>query len=367
MRVGLDARSLFAGGTGDRTYFRHLIKAMARLQPRDEFVLFHREDDPERAAFARELANVRASRVDFPIGWLWGPLALPPRLKAQEIDVLHAQYLLPPKCPCPSIVMIHDITFRLFPQWVPPRARVIMNLLIPLAARTSTRILTSSEHSRRDIVRHLKVPPEKVVVTLCGVGREFAPMPPGAATQRVEEKFGLKDYIIGIGLRGARKNIGVVLRAMLQLQAQGKWPRDCVLALAGSREQFPDVELDQLGAQVRFLGYVADEELPALYGAALACVYPSFYEGFGLPPLEAMACGCPVLCANASSLPEVVGQAALLLPPHDRNAWADALERALTDAAWREAKSEAGLHRALLFDWNRSARQTLAVYREVQA
>src|SRR5262245_58876571 len=132
MHIGFDARPLSEGGTGDRTYFRELIAAMAKLEPENRYTLYYREEDEDRETFAAHSPSVHTKKIVFPIGWLWSQLAVAPQLKRDSVDVFHAQYLLPPRTKCPAVVTIHDITFHLFPEWTPPRARRLMNFLIPL-------------------------------------------------------------------------------------------------------------------------------------------------------------------------------------------------------------------------------------------
>jgi glycosyltransferase involved in cell wall biosynthesis len=369
MQVGFDGRSFFSGATGDRTYFRNLIAEMARLEPESKYTLYYRELDADREAFAQEHDNVRTAAVWHRVGWLWGQCAVAPRLRRDGIKVFNAQYMLPPLTPCPAVVTIHDITFRLFPQWNPPHIRRVRNILIPLAAHSAKRIITGSLCAKRDIVRHFKVRPDKVVVTPYAASPKLHPMQTEAAQAHLADRYnGLQSpYILGVGLRGIRKNPGVVVRAMRRLQKEGDWPSGARLALTGSAQDFPDPMIHEQSDHILFLGYVADEDLPALYSAAAACVYPSLYEGFGLPPLEAMACGCPVISSNTSSLPEVVGDAGRLLPPDDESAWASALSQLLTDENSRDNMRRKGLQRAAEFSWERTARQTLAIYDELTA
>jgi glycosyltransferase involved in cell wall biosynthesis len=367
LQIAYDARSLFAGGTGDVTYFRSLIAALAELHPASSFVLYGRDRDSERNALATRYANIATKEVTFPLGWLWNQGALVPRLRRDGMELLHSQYLLPPHASIPTIVTIHDITFRLFPQWFPPRPCRIMNVLIPLAARTATHIITGSQCSKNDIVKYFGVREDKITVTPYAAGAQFRPIEREEAQTYVAARYESLQapYVVGIGLRGVRKNVSVVLRAIKMLREQNRWPSGTVLALAGGEEHFSAEDVALVRDVVQFLGFVPDEDLPALYAAAQASVYPSLYEGFGLPPLEAMACGCPVLCSDASSLPEVVGDAGILLAPEDIEAWANALLKVLCDAAWREELRKRGLRRAALFSWERTAQQTFKVYRDV--
>jgi glycosyltransferase involved in cell wall biosynthesis len=365
LKIAYDARSLFAGGTGDVTYFRSLLTALAAQESASSFVLYGRESDSERDALATRYPNVSTQEVPFPLGWLWNQGALVPRLRRDGMQLLHSQYLLPPRASCPTVVTIHDITFRMFPQWFPPRACRIMNILIPLAARTATHIITGSQCSKDDIIKYFGVREDKITVTPYAAGPQFRPILRVEAQTYIAARYPAlrAPYLVGIGLRGARKNVGVVLRAIRMLCDQNRWPARTILALAGSEEHFPAEDVTPVREVVQFLGFVPNEDLSALYAAAQASVYPSLYEGFGLPLLEAMACGCPVLSSDAASLPEVAGDAGILLPPNNIEAWANALEKILKSEAERSLWGERGLERAAHFSWQRTARDTMEVYR----
>lgn len=372
MHIAIDARSIFTGGGGDRTYFRNLIQQMARLSPHDHWTLYAEREDADRNNLRAENVTI-APPLPAPIGGLWNVTTLAPRLRRERIDLLHSQYTLPPFGPvsCPMVVTIHDATFRLFPQWFPRRANRVQNLLIPRSARRAARVLTVSQHAAADLVRCLHIPRSKIAVIPNGVDAQFRPRTPEEQERvRVHHKLPTK-YILGVGLLRARKNVVVVLNAMTQLLSQERWPENTALALTGRWEDAPPDAIAVLEAQplvknyVRTLGYVADEDLPALYAGATASVYPSLYEGFGLPALESMACGCSVAVSDTSSLPEVVGDAGLLLPPTDTDAWAGALRTLLEDAEMRQDLARRGREQAARFTWERTARETLTVYREV--
>ncbi len=367
MKIAFDARWLFQGGHGDVTYLRNLIRALARTAPNDEFCLYYREFDALRESLTAQHSNIHTRELRFPVGALWNQCALVPALRRDDMSVLHGNYMLPLWASCPMVVTIHDATFRLFPDWIPRRAARIMNVLIPLSAQKATRILTVSECSKSDIVRCFGVPPEKVTVIYNGVSPQFSAHDPMESHRRVREAYPELSgpFVAAIGLRGARKNIGVVLRAILQLKERGAWPDNMKLAVAGTRAQFPDAEFEKLQDIAVFLGFVEESLLPDIFAAAQCSVYPSLYEGFGLPVLEAMACGCPVICSNTSSLPEVAGGAGAMLSPTDEEGWANVLESVLHDENHRAVLRDRGLKRAGEFSWEKCARQTLQVYAEV--
>lgn len=371
MHIAIDARSVFTGGGGDRTYFRNLIGVMAAQSPHDRWTLYAEAHDPDRDTL-RGPNVIVADPLPAPVGALWNMTSLVPRLHKDSVDLLHSQYMLPPlgPVPCPMIVTIHDVTFRLFPSWFPRRANRIQNLLIPRSARRAARVLTGSHSAASDIAQTMDVAATKVVVTPYGIDARYQPASLDAQLA-VCARYSLPArYVVGVGLLRTRKNAVTVLRAMNTLLSRADWPGDAVLALTGDWSGAPDAaawaeQHPQVKAIVRTLGFVPDADLPALYTGAAASVYPSLYEGFGFPPLEAMACGCPVASSNVSSLPEVVGTAGLLLAPQDVPGWADALFRLLHDERECERLRRLGLAQAAQFSWERTARQTLQVYREV--
>jgi glycosyltransferase involved in cell wall biosynthesis len=294
-----------------------------------------------------------------------------PQLRKDRVDVLHAQYLLPPLgfVPCPMVVTVHDATFRLFPEWFPKRANRLQNTLIPISSRRADRVLTVSHCAAEDLHNSLGIPRDKIMVTFNGVGDEFRPQA-RSFVESVRAHHGLPErYLLGVGILRRRKNTAVVLRAMELLVQRGEWPEGAVLALTGNWAD-SDAETvyrnsPQLGPLVRTLGFVDDEHLPALYAGASGTVYPSLYEGFGIPAIESMACGTPVATSNTSSLPEVVGDAGLLLPTDDTEAWARALSMLLGDSQERKDLISRGLIRAQKFTWEQAAHQTMAVYEAV--
>jgi glycosyltransferase involved in cell wall biosynthesis len=372
MHIGIDARTIFTGGGGDRTYFRNLIATMARLSPQDRWTLYAERDDPDRMSLVAPNVTV-APALSARIGALWNDMALRPQLRRDGIDLLHSQYTLPPLgwVSCPMVVTIHDVSFRLFPEWFPRRPNRVQNLLIPRAAHRAACVLTGSQCAAEDIARTLGVPPAKILVTPYGVEPRFAPASE-MERQRVRAAYHLPpEYILGVGLLRLRKNAAVLLRAAALMQERGQWPSGMTLALTGNWNNESDAaavaeEFPGLREIIQPLGFVADNDLPALYSGALCSVYSSRYEGFGLPPLESMACGCPTLSSRNSSLPEVIGDAGLLVDDYENPAaWAASLASLLADSALRADLAARGLVRAREFSWERTARETLDLYHKI--
>jgi glycosyltransferase involved in cell wall biosynthesis len=291
--------------------------------------------------------------------------------------LLHVPYFAPPLRThiVPLVTTIPDIIPLRLPEYRGgPHVRAYMRL-VQHAARPSNRIITFSQHSRSDIARQLHISPEQIVTTLLAADERYTlPTDPAAVAAQLAARYGLHGpYIYYVGGLDARKNVAVLVRAMARLREQGYTNAPLVLAgraLGGDPRLFPD--LDSLVAELGLSDIVRRLEVPhadgpLLYQGCTAFAFPSRYEGFGLPPLEAMACGAPVVVSTASSLPEVVGDAALQVAPDDEAGWAAALARLLADAPLRADMRARGLAQAARFSWRRVAEETLAVYTQVGA
>ncbi len=314
------------------------------------------------------------------------PLTMPIQALRKGYDLLHVTYNAPPLCPCPTVVTIHDISFEHYPQFFSPRDRLILKTLVPLSARHARRIITVSEHAKREIMACYDIPADKITVTYEAASEQFRPITDPVALQVVRAKYGIPDgpFILALGNLQPRKNIRRLVEAFARVvnsqqstvkNGQSFQNADhcslstvhCSLIIAGKAqwresEIFQAVRGRDIENGVIFPGYVDDADLPALYSAATVFVYPSLYEGFGLPPLEAMACGTPVISSNAASLPEVVGDAAFTVNPTDTDGLARALLAVLATPTLQENLRQSGLQRAAQFSWDRCAAMTLAVY-----
>jgi glycosyltransferase involved in cell wall biosynthesis len=372
MRIAIDARALTGRYTGDRTYWRNLLRSLFREGADHDFLLYSRLPIPdgEIEPGAKVTCRVLPAQNDR----LWTLFALPDAVRQDRADVLHVQYTVPPRSPCPVVTTVHDVSFRLYPHWFPIRHRVLLNLTVPPSMRRAARILTVSESSRKDILRCYPLPPEKVIATPLGLPAGYSvTLEQETARRLAKEKFGLeKPFVLAVGVLQPRKNLPMLAEAFGRMKAERQLPHSLVFAGKmgwgeGQAALCAAVERgggSEAADSVVFTGYVEDGDLPLLYRACAAFAFPSLYEGFGLPPLEALACGAPVVASSAPAMPEVLGDAALLVPPTDVSAWADALARILCDTELRAALSARGPSRAARFDWNRTAQQTLAAYEE---
>ncbi|MDQ3212185.1 MAG: glycosyltransferase family 4 protein [Acidobacteriota bacterium] len=369
MRIAIDARKLRDYGIG--TYVRNLLRHLSRIDQRTEYVLLCRAAD---CAGIEELGeNFRAVPESAPAYSIREQLRIPMDLRREGIDLFHApHYVLPPLTPCRSIVTIHDCIHLRFPQYLPNRlAYAYARSSLWVATHRSNRVLTVSEASKRDILRYFRVPESKINVIPNAIDERFGEVPSADEVLRVRERYQLNDpFVLYAGNIKPHKNLERLIEAFHTLRRGGL---DTVKLLIIGDEISKYAALRRavhkykLHKHVRFFGFVPDKTLAVLYRLASVFVFPSLYEGFGLPPLEAMASGTPVITSNVSSLPEVVGDAALLIDPYEADAIAQAMRRVLTDAALREDLRQRGLQRVKEFSWERSVRRVHAIYQEVIA
>ncbi|HYP52293.1 MAG TPA: glycosyltransferase family 1 protein, partial [Pyrinomonadaceae bacterium] len=295
------------------------------------------------------------------------PVTLVAELRRRPVDLVHVQYTAPPFAPCPVVTTVHDLAFEHIPETFKRRSWMQLRLTVRRTARAAAHVITVSEYSKRDIMATYGIPEERITVTPEAAAPHFRPAPP-AEVERVRRKYGVRgDYVLAVGSIQPRKNLARLVRAYSGLRSRRSQDKLPQLVLVGKRawlygDTLRTVERSGLSDRTLFTGYVSEADLPALYTGALLFVYPSYFEGFGLPPLEAMACGTPVVAGDRTSLPEVVGDAGLLVDPFDESAIGAGLERLLDDSELRASLRVKGLERARLFDWRETARLTLAAY-----
>jgi glycosyltransferase involved in cell wall biosynthesis len=367
VRIAIDARKLHDFGIG--TYIRNLVRQLARLDTETEYVLLCQERDYAIAAALGP--NFRAVIDNSPAYSLREQISIPIALRRERVDIFHApHYVLPVLTNCRSVVTIHDCIHLMFPQYLPSRAAYgYARASIWSAARKSNRILTVSESSKRDILRFFDVRPEKIVVIYNAIDDRFREQPPEEEVTRVRERFQLHgDFVMYAGNVKPHKNLERLIEAFHLVRLGGL--DEAKLVIIGDEvskyaELRRAVHRHNLHKYVRFLGFMSDETLAVLYRLAAVFVFPSLYEGFGLPPLEAMASGAPVVTSNVSSLPEVAGDAAILVDPYDPQSIADGLRLLLTDPVMRQTLRERGLQRAAEFSWERSVRRVREIYGDV--
>jgi alpha-1,3-rhamnosyl/mannosyltransferase len=363
MKIAFDLRRI--GNPGIGRYMKCLAEALTAQAPKNEYLLILPPggDDLVDAPRAEKLCS--------PVKYysVREQVELPRILSRYEIDLLHSpHFLLPLLRPCPAVASIHDVIYLACPQDLPsPSGRLYYRAMMNACARIATRIITDSEHSRNEIVRYLRADPGRIDVIYPGVDPVFAPVTDAVQLAAVRSRFGIDgEYILCVGIYKPRKNHAGLLRAFQWCLANGIQAQ---LVIAGPMAEGEAI-LRRLAAElgiaehVVFTGFVNDSDLCALYSAARACVCPSLYEGFGFTVLEAMACGAPVVCSRATSLPEVAGEAALYFDPHDPGKMASQIVHVFSDDALHGSLIEQGRLNLQRFSWAETARQTLAVYHQ---
>jgi glycosyltransferase involved in cell wall biosynthesis len=370
VRIAIDARKLRDYGIG--TYVRNLLRHLARIDSTTDFAVLCRERD---CPAVRELGdNFRAVPERSRPYSVSEQIAVPLDLRRERVDLFHApHYVLPPLARCRSVVTIHDCIHLRFPQYLPNRvAYAYARASLWVATHRSDRVLTVSEASKRDILRYFRVPEQKIDVIYNAIDERFGRPPAAEDIERVRERYQLDGpFVLYAGNIKPHKNLERLIEAFHSLRRGGGFDDVRLLIIGDEISKYATlrraVHRHKLHKHVRFFGFVPDETLACLYRLASVFVFPSLYEGFGLPPLEAMASGTPVITSNVSSLPEVVGDAALLIDPYEPDSIADAMRRVLTDDALRAQLRERGLARAREFSWERSVRRVRQIYDEVLA
>jgi glycosyltransferase involved in cell wall biosynthesis len=368
MHVGLNAQLLSLDhsyrGAGINSYIYHLLQGLGDVGSSHHYTVFLGERGYTDGRLALCYTNWPTHG---PLGRiLWEQLAQPFVLRRSQVDLLHAMAFVGPLvAPCPFVVTVYDLSFLRYPEAFRPWNRWYLSKLTAVSARRARRVIAISESTKRDVVHFLGVPADRVDVVYCGVGAGFRPLSRGEV-ERFRCQQGLPDrFVLFLGTLEPRKNVEMLIRAYARWrEADPDAPR---LVVAGGKgwhyqQVFAIVEGLGLTSEIVFPGYVSPGDLPLLYNAADLFVYPSRYEGFGLPVLEAMACGTPVVTSNVASLPEVAGDAAFLVPPDDETQLTESMRRAWGDASWRKEAVARGRSQAARFVWERTARETIETY-----
>ena len=362
MLIGMDvSRLAVTARTGTEHYSWELLAALGRVDRRNRYRLYCNAV-PTALPPLPPTFQLRP----IPLRRAWSHARLSAEMLSHAPDVLfvpaHALPLVPARR---SVVTIHDLGFLHYPAAHTRLQRVYHGIFTRLSARRATRIIAISEATRRDLERFYGTDPRKIDVVYHGVDPRFQPLDPAVVAETLD-RYGLaQPFLLFVSTVQPRKNVARLIEAFAVARERVADPKPA-LVLAGKRGWLTE-QIERRAAElgiadaVRFVGYVADADLPALLNGALAYVAPSLYEGFGMTVLEAQACGTPVMASNSSSLPEVVGDAGLLVDPHDTAAMADALQRLLSEPALRADLRERGLRHVQGWTWERTARQTLAV------
>jgi glycosyltransferase involved in cell wall biosynthesis len=364
IRFGLDVRLTYYTSGGIAKYIRRLAARLPALDPAGQFVFLYRHGHADTL-------SSQARRVDChtPAHHRLESLALALEVSPLRLDLLHSPDFIPPLFGCRrSVITVHDLAFLLYPQFLTAESRRYYNGQIRRAVRQADAIITVSQATRVDLMDRLAVPSDKITVIQHGADPEFQPLPVEAIAP-VLSKFGLTPgYLLFIGTFEPRKNVAGLLAAYALLRQRSAETPPLVLAggkgwlFEATAARVHDL---QLQAHVHFIENFATAEAPALYNGASLFVWPSHYEGFGFPVLEALGCGLPTVISDRTALSEVAGDAALQINPDDPEALAEALHRVLTDSALRAGMRQRGLLQSQKFSWEKAARETLAVYQQV--
>ncbi len=369
MRIGIDYTAAVHQRAGIGRYARGLVRALAQLDRENEYLLLVAGRPKEECTFPVNfrLRYLPLSPHRVTILWQRLRLPLPADLFTGPLDLFHSpDFVLPPLCRGKSILTIHDLSFLRYPEGADPRLRWYLTQAVPRSIGQADLLLADSQNTKSDLIELLGVEEGRVEVLYPGVEERFHPLNEGSLAS-VKARYSLDfPFILTVGTLEPRKNHVGLLQAYSLLK--GRHPHR--LVIAGGKGWlyegiFQEIERLSLEERVLFLGYVPEEDLPALYNLADLFVFPSLYEGFGLPPLEAMACGTPVVVSALSSLPEVVGDGALLVPPQDIEALAEAMEKGLSDLSLRRELRGKGLEQAKRFSWSEAAKRLLAIYKRV--
>ena len=365
MLIGIDAsRAATQERTGTENYSLQLIRHLLALESGHRYRLYFNR--PPTVELFPMAADLELRVMPFPR--LWTHLRLSWEMARQPPDVLFVPaHVLPLVHPRSSVVTVHDLGYRHYPGAHPLLDRLYLNLSTRYNARAARRVIAVSQATQDDLVQHYGLEPDKITVVYSGWDERMQPVEDEATIEGVKARYHIRgEYVLYVGTLQPRKNLGRLLEAVALLRKRAQRGEAPGLVIAGRKgwlydQIFQQVERLGLESEVLFPGYVPQEDLPALLSGARLFVFPSLYEGFGLPVLEAMACGTPVVCSNVSSLPEVAGDAALLVDPLDVKDMAEAMNRLLQDEGLRTELVERGYRQVRQFSWDRCARETLAV------
>lgn len=366
MRIAVDAHAIGRRLTGNEVFIRSLLQAFAAQPAGCEFCAYVSSEEAA-AAIPRNIGVRRVAANPFlRLGW-----DLVRKLRDDPPDLLHVQYTAPLGCPVPVVVSVHDVSFLEHPEYFTRARAAQLRITVGRTVRRAAKILTCSEFSRRSILKvYGDIEEDKVVVAPNAAASQFRPVSREAAAAYVRERMQIASpFILSVGDLQPRKNqIGLIKAFARLVRAYPQLPHR--LVLAGKETWFAHrvheaARESGVSERIQFIGFVPDSDLLQLYNACELFAFPSFYEGFGLPPLEAMACGRAVVCAHTSAMPEVVDGAAILFDPFAVNEIVRAMADLLLDAELRARMERLGLQRAAYFSWQRSAARTIEVFREV--
>ena len=357
MKIGIDARMIESSGIG--TYIKNLVCLLPKIS-RDEYVLFGSRSKLEKY-------NLPVIEADFPIYGVKEQIFFPRIIKKEKLDLFHAtHYTIPVMYFGKMVVSVHDLIHLVYPEYLSSKpAYYYAKFMMASACRKAKKIITISENTKKDIIKYFHIEPSKIEITYPAVSDDFNPSQ--AKSEIMKKKYG--EYILYVGAIRPHKNILRLLDAFNKLKKEKKIKHKLILIGKGKIPYIYDVRKKisdfSLANEVLIMEEIEQDKLIDFYCGADLFVFPSLYEGFGLPPLEAMVCGCPVVCSNNSSLPEVVGDAALLVNPYNVNEITDAIYKILTNEKLKNNLVKKGFERAKMFSWKKMTEETLKIYEKV--
>jgi glycosyltransferase involved in cell wall biosynthesis len=369
-RIGIDFH--VSGGIyqGVKTYLTNLIEYMVKIENEIDYFIYS-NNPHELTRWKSNRSKVTLKKLPSSSGRFNLLIGFPVCAIRDKLSLFHSQYVLPVFLPCKSVLTIHDILYENHPEFFPEHHRRLLKFFVPISAKRANRIISVSEFTKKQLIQCYGIPGEKITVTYEGASDKFAPIEDKDLIFTVLKKYGIKKkYILFVGRIEPRKNIGGLLKAFDYVKKRGK--KDLCLVIVGNQDRlFKEKELFNkrnevnLGSDIVFTGGVSDYDLSIFYNGAEVMVYPAFAEGFGLPVLEAMACGTPVITSDTTSLPEVAGEAAILVDPYSFIEIGESLERLLSNQVLRKELSAKGLERARKFRWEKTAEKTIEVYKNI--
>ncbi|MCL5795664.1 MAG: glycosyltransferase family 4 protein [Patescibacteria group bacterium] len=354
MKIGIDIQTTLGQKTGFGFYVKNLVSQLEKIDRKNQYVLIKPASETDLSA---------------PKRFYWDQFQVPKRAQDEKVDVLHQPcFSVPIFYRGKVVVTVHDLIARLFGKDIPFYSRQFFGKWMPFSYRRADKIIANSEHTKKDIVKILKIHPKKIKVIYLAAGSEFRKIHDQKKINQVTKKYKTGNkYLLHLGTLNPRKNLEFLIKVFagivkdfpqynLVISGKEGWYFEGLFKLAKKLG---------LSKKIIFTGYIDDCDKPYLINAATVFTFPSLYEGFGLPLLEAMACGVPVISSNTSSLPEVVGEAGILIKPTDEKAWVNAIKLLLSNTKLRQQYIDRGLKQAQKFSWTKTARETLEVYQEV--
>lgn len=355
MKIGIDIQTTLGRKTGFGFYVSNLVETLKKIDNKNEYAFLKPETDKD---------------FNVPKRWVWDQITIPKLATQSNVDILHQTCFSAPVFYRGKIVVtIHDLISVFFGHNIPFWSRQYFAKWMPFTYRFADHLIAVSEHTKKDAIKVLGIPENKITVIHEAADERYKVIDDPKAHHRIREKYKLGDkpIILHIGTLEPRKNLSFLIKSFSIAKKDGL---DASLVITGKKGWYYEglfTLVDELELQdnVIFTGYVDDEDIPTLYNVAAVFTFPSQYEGFGLPPLEAMASGTPVISSNTSSMPEVVGDAGILLPPKNEAKWAEAMTQVISDKKLQQSMRAKGLEQAKKFSWEKCARETIAVYEKV--